>query len=125
MDHLKSLRTLNFVIGAYTVLFGLLFLVMWVIPGLWAWWEGENAGLIAVIVGIIAFLFVGGLGAAHVVVGYLVGSGRGRVAQTFLAAMQLMSFPVGTLYAVYALWVCWVDPASSRKLDDGYKPPIA
>lgn len=125
MDHLKSLKTVNFVLGAYTVLMGLLFLVLFVIPGLWAWWDGEDAGLIAVVVGILAFLLIGGLGVAHVVVGYLIGSGRGRVAQTFLASMQLMSFPVGTVYSCYALWVCWVHPPSVKKLDAAIKPPVS
>lgn len=125
MDHLKSLKTLNFVLGAYTVVIGLLFLVMWVIPGLWAWWDGENAGLIAVAIGILCFLLVGGMGAAHVIVGYLVGSGRGRIAQTFLATMQLMSFPLGTVYALYALWVCWAHEPSVKKFDAAYKPPVS
>lgn len=124
MDHLKSLKTVNFVLGAYTVVAGLLFLVLWVIPGLWAWWEGEDAGLIAVIAGVLCFLLIGGLGVAHVVVGYLVGSGRGRVAQTFLAAMQIMSFPLGTVYAVYALWVCWAHEPSARRFTAAVKPPV-
>ena len=125
MDHLKSLKTVNFVLGAYTVVVGLLFLVVWVIPGLWAWWDGEDAGLIAVIVGILCFLLIGGLGVAHVVIGYLVGSGRGRIAQTLLAAMQIMSFPLGTVYAVYALWVCWVNEPSAKRFASDYKPPVS
>src|SRR5687767_10138711 len=101
MDHLKSLKTVNFVIGGYTVIMGLLFFVMFVIPGLWAWWDGQNEGLLFVALGVLAFLLIAGFGVAHVIIGYLVGSGRGRIGQTFLAAMQLMSFPVGTLYALY------------------------
>ena len=101
MDHLKSLKTVNFVLGAYTVVLGLIFFVVWVIPGLWAWWEGDDEGLIAV------------------------GSGRGRVAQTFLAAMQIMSFPLGTVYAVYALWVCWVNEPSAKRFASDYKPPVS
>jgi len=61
---------------------------------------------------------------AHIVVGYLVGSGRGRVAQSLLASMQLMSFPVGTAYACYALYVCWVDEGAKRKFDSAIKPPV-
>lgn len=125
MNHLKSLKTVNFVLGAYTVVVGLLFFVLWVIPGLWAWWDGEDAGLIAVIVGVLCFLLIGGLGVAHVVIGYLVGSGRGRVAQTLLAAMQIMSFPLGTVYAVYALWVCWVHEPSAKRFASDYKPPVS
>ena len=125
MAHLKTLRVVNFVVGAYTFVAGLLFLVMFVFPGLWAWWDGETQGLIFVAVGFLAFLLIGGLGIAHIVVGYLVGSGRGRVAQSLLASMQLMSFPVGTAYAVYALYVCWVDAESTRRFASDYKPPIS
>lgn len=124
MGHLRTLKLVNFVVGAYTFVAGLLFLFMFVMPGLWAWWDGENEGLIFVIVGILAFLLVGGLGVAHVVVGYLVGSGRGRVAQSLLASMQLMSFPVGTAYAVYALYVCWVDADSTKRFDAVIKPKV-
>lgn len=125
MAHLKNLKIFNFVIGAYSVLFGLLCFVMFVIPGLWAWWEGENGGLLAVAVGILVFLLIAGIGAAHVIVGYLVGSGRGRVAQTFLAAWQLMSFPLGTTYALYALWVCWTNEESARRFEAAIKPKVS
>jgi len=124
MDHLKGLKTANFVLGAYTLIVGLLVLILFVLPGLWAWWEGEDAGLIAVVVGILSFLLVGGLGVAHVIVGYLVGSGRGRVAQTFLAATQLMSFPVGTVYGLYALWVCWAHEPSVKRFESALKPKV-
>ena len=125
MTHLRTLKLVNFVLGAYTVVVGTFFLVMFVLPGLWAWWgEGETPGLIFVAVGMLAFLLIGGVGMVHVLVGYLVGSGRGRVAQTMLAASQLLSFPLGTAYAVYALWVCWVDEESSARFDAAIKPPI-
>ncbi|MEZ4340612.1 MAG: hypothetical protein R3B82_28660 [Sandaracinaceae bacterium] len=124
MGHLRTLKVVNFVIGAYTFVLGLLFLVMFVLPGLWAWWDGETPGLIFVFAGILAFLLIGGLGVAHVVVGYLVGSGRGRVAQSLLASMQLMSFPVGTTYAVYAFYVCWVNEDSAKRFASAYKPPV-
>lgn len=124
MTHLKSLKIANFVIGAYTFVFGLLFLVLFVLPGWLAWQDGEAPGLIFILAGILAFLLLGGLGVGHVVVGYLVGSGRGRVAQTFLATMQVMSFPVGTAYGLYALWVCWAHEPSARRFDATLKPPV-
>jgi hypothetical protein len=124
MAHLRTLKLVNFVIGAYTFVMGLLFLVMFVLPGLWAWWEGEAPGLIFVLAGVLAFLLIGGLGIAHVVVGYLVGSGRGRVAQSLLASMQLMSFPFGTAYAVYALYVCWMNEESAKRFEAVIKPKV-
>ncbi|MBX3275489.1 MAG: hypothetical protein KF729_34840 [Sandaracinaceae bacterium] len=124
MGHLRTLKLVNFAIGAYTFLLGLLFLVMFVLPGLWAWWDGQGEGLLFVLAGVLAFLLVGGIGAAHVVVGYLVGSARGRVAQSLLASMQLMSFPFGTAYALYALWVCWLNAETSRRFEAVIKPPV-
>lgn len=124
MGHLRTLKLVNFAIGAYTFVMGLLFLVMFVLPGLWAWWDGETPGLIFVLVGILSFLLIGGIGVAHIVVGYLVGSGRGRVAQSLLASMQLMSFPIGTAYAAYALYVCWVDEDAGRTFNAVIKPPV-
>jgi hypothetical protein len=125
MDHLKTLRTLNFVVGAYTVVMGLLFFFMFVIPGLWAWWDGEDAGLLVVAIGVLAFALIAGFGVAHLIIGYLVGSGRGRVWQTMLASMQLMSFPFGTFYALYALWVCWAHGPSMKCFDAVLKPKVS
>jgi hypothetical protein len=124
MNHLKTLKTVNFVLGAYTILMGILFLVMFVIPGLWGWFDGQEGAWLFVVLGLLFTILIGGFGVAHVIVGYLVGSGRGRIAQTFLASMQLMSFPVGTVYAVYALWVCWGDEDSRKKFESAIKPPV-
>ena len=123
--HLRRLKWANFALGAYTFVFGLLFLVIFVFGGWLGWQDGETPGLVFILVGILAFLHIGGLGAAHVVVGYLVGSGRGRAAQTWLASTQLMSFPVGTVYAVYAYWVCWADEDSIRCFESSIKPKVS
>lgn len=124
MAHLRTLKLVNFVYGAYTFVIGTLFLLFFVLPGLWVWVDGESEGLLFVLAGLVGFLLVGGAGLLHVFVGYLVGSGRGRVGQTLLAATQLMSFPLGTAYACYALWVCWVDPESGKRFDAVIKPPV-
>lgn len=126
MTHLRTLRLVNFAIGAYTTVIGGLFLAMFVLPGLWVWWEqGELPGLVFVAVGLLAFALLAGIGGAHVVVGFLVGSGRGRAAQTLLASTQIASFPIGTAYALYALYVCWADPASTAQFERAVKPPIS
>lgn len=124
MAHLRTLKVVNFALGAYTAVVGTLFLLLFVLPGLWAWGDGEEAGLLFVLAGLLGFALIAGAGALHVVVGYLVGSGRGRAAQTLLAATQLMSFPFGTAYACYAFWVCWVHPLSCARFDATIKPPI-
>jgi hypothetical protein len=124
MDHLKTLKLVNFALGAYTAFWAIAVFVMFVIPGLWAWWDGQEGAWMFALFGLLFVVALGAVGAVHVVVGYLVGSGRGRVAQTCLAVTQIMSFPVGTLYGLYALWVCWSDAKSGRRFDATIKPPI-
>ena len=122
MAHLKSLRWVNFAIGAYTFVAGLLFLILFLLPGLIG--DDDVPWLVFALMGVGVFVLLGGLAVAHVVVGYLVGSGRGRIVQTLLALMQLASFPVGTAYALYALWVCWACEEAGRRFDTSLKPPI-
>jgi len=38
-----------------------------------------------------------------------IGKGRGRLLQTLAAALAVVNCPPGTLYAAYALWVCWIN----------------
>jgi len=117
MEHLRALRWLNFAIAAYTVLIGGIFLVGYVLPGLLAFREGVLWGLVFVLVGVLVFLLLAGLGVLHLLTGFWVSAGRGRIAQTSLAILQLASFPVGTAYALYALWVVWVNDASAKKFE--------
>jgi hypothetical protein len=119
MEHLRALRWLNFAVGAYTVLIGGIFLVGYALPGLFAFREGVGWGLVFVLVGILVFLLLAGLGILHLLTGYWVSAGRGRIAQTALAVLQLASFPVGTAYSLYALWVVWMNPDSAKKFDRG------
>ncbi|MFW5921428.1 MAG: hypothetical protein ACOCUS_06265 [Polyangiales bacterium] len=121
MGHLKALRALNFALGAYTFVFGLLFVAMFGLPWLI---ERDTTTFVVALVGVLVFLLLGGLGVAHVVVGYLVGAQRGRIAQTVLAFVQVSSFPVGTVFALYALYVCWLNDASRRAFERGIKPGI-
>lgn len=44
-------------------------------------------------------------------------NGRGRIGQSALAPLHLLSFPVGTAYSLYALWVCWVNSPTKTKFD--------
>lgn len=117
MEHLRALRWLNFAVGAYTVLVGGIFLAGYALPGLFAFREGVGWGLVFVLVGILVFLLLAGLGILHLLTGFWVSAGRGRIAQTALAVMQLASFPIGTAYALYALWVVWLNDDSAKKFE--------
>lgn len=123
MNHLKTLKLLNFAMAAYAFAFGLLFLIMFLLP----WLIGDDPempGWLFALVGVLSFIVICANAVAHVVVGWLVGVGRGRILQTVLAIWQLWSFPLGTLYAIYALWVCWIDADSTKAFDSAIKKPI-
>jgi hypothetical protein len=122
MNHLKTLKLLNFAMAAYAFAAGLLFLIMFLLP--WLIGDPDMPGWAFAVIGILTFILICANAAAHVIVGWLVGVGRGRIGQTVLAVWQLWSFPLGTLYGVYALWVCWVDEASTRAFDSAVKKPI-
>ena len=40
----------------------------------------------------------------------MITAGRARALQTTLASLHLVNFPIGTAYAVFAWWVCWLNP---------------
>jgi hypothetical protein len=121
MRHLAILRAVNWLVAGYTVLAGLLFLVLFLLP----WLVGADGPTWAfALLGILGFVLIACGALVHVILGFLVGSGRGRLLQTIFALVQLLSFPVGTLYALYALWVCWIDPESTRRFESAWKPPV-
>lgn len=57
----------------------------------------------------VTCLFVAACAAVFALAGRQIGRGRGRVLQTVLAVIGVCNFPLGTAFAAYALWVCWID----------------
>lgn len=47
------------------------------------------------------------LAAPFAYLGYAIELGRGRTLQTVFAALSLFNVPIGTLFGLFALWVCW------------------
>lgn len=125
MRHLKILRTLNILMGILSLLVGALCLLLYLVLkqidfgdfGLSNWLFG---GL-----GIVSFLLLLFIGLCHIVIGYLVGTGRARWLQTFLAAAQCTTFfPLGTVYALYAGYVCWLNQDARKAFESALKPPV-
>ena len=46
-------------------------------------------------------------------------------AVTVLALALFVTFPIGTAYALYALWVCWANPTTRRHLGEETTGPFA
>jgi hypothetical protein len=125
MNHLRTLKLLNLAMGAVTALGGILFLAMFVIPGMLACGDGEQAGAVFIITGTAVAALLVGLGLAHVLAGNLVAVGRGRALQTALAVLQVSTFPVGTAYAIYALWVCWLNERTKKAFESAFRPYLS
>jgi hypothetical protein len=39
-----------------------------------------------------------------------------------LAVLQVSSFPIGTAYAIYAFWVCWMNEPTKRAFASSLRP---
>lgn len=117
MAHLGTLRVVNIVFAVVVALIGLLFVLLWGIGGILAIRDGEPMGWLFLLGGLVIGALLGGLSLLHGRVAGSVVNGRGRIAQSALATLHLLSFPVGTAYSLYALWVCWVNEATKTKFD--------
>jgi hypothetical protein len=105
--HLSALRLFN---GIFAFIFfgvALLFIVVWCIPGLLAILHGRPIGWAFLLGGLVCATLTGAIGSAHWKVAVAVVDGRRRVLMSALAALHLFNFPIGTAFAVYALWVAW------------------
>ncbi|MCB9599352.1 MAG: hypothetical protein H6722_02375 [Sandaracinus sp.] len=114
MGHLTALRLANFALALLAMGTAAAVVHTWTMPVMNG--EGGEVGL-AWLGGLGGMIFAG-LGLAHVVVGLALGRGRGRGLQTLLALALIVTFPIGTVYALYALWVCWANPTTRRHLGD-------
>jgi hypothetical protein len=113
VGHLTMVRLLDAGLGLLATAIGAAAFRLWSWPALAG--APDASGLMAVIGWLVALL-VGGLGLACLVAAARLGRGRGRMLQTFLACSLLLTFPIGTVFALYALWVCWAQPDCRRHL---------
>ncbi len=121
MEHLNNLKMANYVLGALNAL--VLGLTLLVIAGTMGFMYLQTQEMSMLIGGVVGTLVGGvfGLGIVGFIffVGGQVGQGKGRILQTILALMLVSSFPIGTLFAAYAIWVCWINEGSKHAFDEG------
>ncbi len=113
---LRTLKLANLALAGLASL-GVLFGLIFVVVGLFGDVEGPGGGTAFVLWGLVSSLAFGALAFAHVYAGFMVTAGRARSLQTSLAMLHIANFPLGTLYAAYAIWVCWVDPQTTAVFD--------
>jgi hypothetical protein len=115
-DALRTLKLANIALAGFSCL-GFLFALTWIIVGLFGSGEDKAGNATFVLYGVIMSIVFLALAAAHVYTGFMVTAGRARAMQTTLATLHFATFPLGTLYAIYAMWVCWIDPQTSKIFD--------
>jgi hypothetical protein len=121
MGHLTALRLVNLSLALLALGTAAAIVSTWTLP--FAEARSDEAGLAWL--GALGGSIFAGLGVAHVLVALALGRGRGRALQTLLALALIVTFPIGTAYALYALWVCWAHPVVRRHLsDDGDVAPL-
>lgn len=113
MANLRILKALNLVAAAFFALVSLPTLVF-MLAGVISFPGQPKEGLMFILFGLGFFGILAGLAIAHAWAGFMITAGRSRALQTALATLHLANFPVGTAYAVYALYVCYADEAAGR-----------
>ena len=119
MDHLSNLKrinnvyaTINAILGV-VALIGLVYLMIVTVQG------GAPLGLM-VGVSLLTLVMVVLSVVLYVITGKKVEQGSWRIVQTILAVLNITNNPpLGTIYAVYAFWVCWVHPESKACFEAG------
>ena len=124
MEHLKYLAWINYGFAALTGLVGVFVVLMGLLAGgsmLLGNASDAMVGLVITVVTIgISALLVFALAAAYAFAGRAVSAGKGRILQTILAILAVGNLPIGTIYGVYALWVCWANEETKARFDDPY-----
>ncbi|MBX3246801.1 MAG: hypothetical protein KF901_06450 [Myxococcales bacterium] len=106
MGHLAMLRLLNLGFALLAFAAAAAIAGLWTLPVV----EGASEDVGIAFLGAAGATLFAGVGLAHLVVLVALGRGRGRALQTVLALALIVTLPLGTAYALYALWVCWLNP---------------
>lgn len=122
MKHLKTLSLLNNIFAALLGLAALCFF------GASAYFMTASGG--SQDTRLLSVGFFAGLGVVWIcfavfawILADQVREAKWRIPQTVLAGLQVASFPLGTSYAIYALWVCWFNEPTKRAFEDSGAQP--
>ncbi len=122
MQHLGYLKIANFIFAGCMAGISLLAVAMICVPlvaGLASGQMGASEMVIFIVTAAVAFVTLLLMAAFYAVLGKKVSRGRWRLVQTIAAVFSLGSFPIGTAYAIFALWVCWGNEETRAIFDEG------
>ena len=111
---LQTLKLTNLALAGLAFL-GSLFGVLYIIVALTG--SGEDGAAVFALYGLIITIVFLALSVAHVYTAFMVTAGRARGLQTVLAMLHFATFPLGTMYSLYAMWICWIDPDTTKIFD--------
>ncbi len=103
--HVDLLAWLNIVMGALSILVGLMVFMILIASGMISG-DWRAMGILTVVaITVVTFMFV--LGAPSIVagIGLLKRKEWARILTLILSCLAIFNFPVGTAIAVYAFWV--------------------
>lgn len=122
MDHLRTLKILDYVCAALLLLVGVL-LVGTTLLAVGLVLASDPDQLVAVLPSAVITLVVAvPLAGEFVLLLFAargVEHGRGRIPQTIVAVLSLASIPFGTAFGVYSIWVCWVNEETKARFEQG------
>lgn len=118
MKHLSTLKTLNTLFAVLFYLIGLACLVGVSILGILAIGDDLAAGLIMIGAGVFGGLICIVFGVVYQITGKRLVAGKGRILQSILAVLNITNVPLGTIYALFALYVCWMNEEAKEYFEE-------
>lgn len=109
-QHVRILSILDFISGGLSIFGGIIFGVIMIIGAGAATEIPRGAGGLAALygsIGVIGSILIIGVGVFEIFVGLNLQQFKSwaRIAQIVLGALSIASFPLGTAFGVYSLWV--------------------
>jgi len=118
MGHLGTLKTVNTVFAVLFYLLGMFTLVGLSIVGVLILGDDLVGGLVMIGGGVGAGVVCIVMGMVYHMTGKRLVQGRWRIMQTILAVLNVTNIPIGTAYALFALWVCWMNEESKAFFEE-------
>jgi hypothetical protein len=118
MGHLGTLKTVNTIFAVLFYLAGVLTLLGVSLMGILTMGEDVVAGLIIIVAGVVGGVLCIVMGLLYQMTGKRLVQGRWRIMQTILALLNVTNVPIGTAYALFALWVCWMNEESKAFFEE-------